>query len=289
MKALRVRDWQEIYENHRTRELKDIKWVPVPNKLDGDGYTALMDHPNGAAHYGAWMAMLLIASKCSERGLLCVAGPRGKAPMTARIFARLSRLPAETFEEVIPRLLSDDIYWLEEVDLQQDTGVREIGAEKRDVGAEKRDPCAEVRDATAEERKKEGKEGREDSTCPDLTPIAKRIHARHRPGRKGTLQAYERTLAQFVSGAVDPLREAQSLDARHAQNCESDEWTRESGRFVPGLDKWTLEHGHDEPHPRKAIPLAAQPTELVEWGNGPTAAEFFRKFDMESAQNKNTS
>jgi hypothetical protein len=40
------------YENNRTRELRKLDWVPMSNRHDGDGYTELMDHQNGAAHFG---------------------------------------------------------------------------------------------------------------------------------------------------------------------------------------------------------------------------------------------
>ncbi len=35
-----IRNWSENFENNRTRDLKEMKWIPVPNKHDGDGYTA---------------------------------------------------------------------------------------------------------------------------------------------------------------------------------------------------------------------------------------------------------
>ncbi len=60
---LRIRDWSKLYENNRTRELKRLDWVPVPNRLDGDGYTELLDHPDGGLHYAAWIVMVQIASR----------------------------------------------------------------------------------------------------------------------------------------------------------------------------------------------------------------------------------
>ena len=39
-----------------------LSWVPLPNTLDGDGYTALMERKNGAALYGAWVALVLVAT-----------------------------------------------------------------------------------------------------------------------------------------------------------------------------------------------------------------------------------
>ena len=41
------------FENNRARELKSMAWVPLPNKMDGDGYTEPVTHPGGAAHFGA--------------------------------------------------------------------------------------------------------------------------------------------------------------------------------------------------------------------------------------------
>jgi hypothetical protein len=35
--------------------------------MDGDGYTELVDHDDGAAHLGAWCAIVQIASKCDPR------------------------------------------------------------------------------------------------------------------------------------------------------------------------------------------------------------------------------
>ena len=48
MTTYRIRDWQRHFENNRTRELKVMAWVPVPNKMDGDGYTELVTHPSSA-------------------------------------------------------------------------------------------------------------------------------------------------------------------------------------------------------------------------------------------------
>ena len=67
---IRVVDWSARFENNRTRELKRLDWVPVPNRMDDDGYTELLDHENGAAHLGVWLAILQIASRCDVRGTL---------------------------------------------------------------------------------------------------------------------------------------------------------------------------------------------------------------------------
>lgn len=107
-KALRIVGWEKHFENNRTRELKRLDWVPIPNKMDGDGYTELVDHPSGGAHFGAWCAIVEVASKCDPRGTLLREGAK---PHDSTSLSRVSRIARETFDEVIPRLIL--IGWLE--------------------------------------------------------------------------------------------------------------------------------------------------------------------------------
>ena len=48
MKALRIKNWNAIYEKYHSRQLKETKWVPVPNTFDGRGYKRLVAHADGA-------------------------------------------------------------------------------------------------------------------------------------------------------------------------------------------------------------------------------------------------
>ena len=103
----RIKDWDEHFETHKTRILKRLDWVPVPNKMDGDGYTELVDHPDGAAHLGVWLALLLIASKADPRGTLVRSG--GQAHDTASL-ARMTRLQSAVIAPALRRLI--DIGWV---------------------------------------------------------------------------------------------------------------------------------------------------------------------------------
>lgn len=108
---LRIVDWELHFENNRTKELKKLTWVPFPNRHDGDGYTELLDHPDGAAHYGAWCAMVQVASKCEPRGTLSRDGAR---PHTAGSLARMTKIPEPILRDAIKRLVSP-IKWLETI------------------------------------------------------------------------------------------------------------------------------------------------------------------------------
>ncbi len=106
----RIKDWASHYENNRSKEIKKLEWVPVPNRMDGDGYTELIDHPDGAAHLGAWLAMVQVASRCEPRGTLMRDGGR---PHDSASLSRISRIPATVFDASIPRFV--EIGWIEEL------------------------------------------------------------------------------------------------------------------------------------------------------------------------------
>lgn len=113
---LTITDWSVHFENNRTRELKVMSWIPVPVKLGGDGYTEILDHPNGAAHFGAWIAILQVAAGCDERGTL-LRGNRGgvRSPHDAQSISRMTRIPVSIIEEAIPRLVAAGWITAEEV------------------------------------------------------------------------------------------------------------------------------------------------------------------------------
>lgn len=128
--AYRVSNWNALYENNRTKEIKRLLWVPVPNSMDGAGYTELVDHPNGAAHFGAWIAILEIASRQEVRGEI----PQSSAG-TSQALARISRLPVSVFDEVFPRLI--ELQWVEPTGNQQLGEIPQEGAGKPQEGAGK--------------------------------------------------------------------------------------------------------------------------------------------------------
>ena len=108
MGILRITDWDKHFECSQSRNLKRMAWVPVRIKLAGDGYTQLLDHPNGAAHFGGWIGLVEVGATCEPRGTLL----RGNGkPHDVESLSRITRIPVEILAEAIPRLL--DIGWLE--------------------------------------------------------------------------------------------------------------------------------------------------------------------------------
>ena len=146
----RIKDWESHFENNRTRELSKLRFVIMPNKQDGDGYTELVEHPNGAAHLGAWCAIVQVASKCSPRGTLLREAGR---PHDSGSLARQTRIRKEVFDEVLPRL-TGSIGWVEELDTDGRNIEHEAqslfgsSAEKSQVAAES---CAALKERREED------------------------------------------------------------------------------------------------------------------------------------------
>ena len=71
--------------------------------------------------------MLQIASRAKDRGTLATTEGR---PHTPKSLARISRIPAEVFDELIPRLLSEELQWMEAVSEipQEGAGIPQEGA-----------------------------------------------------------------------------------------------------------------------------------------------------------------
>ena len=109
MKLYSIRRWNELFENNRSRELKELKWTVVPNRHDGETYTQLITHKNGALMFAAWVLILQVASKCSPRGTLV----RGNGtPLDAVALSVKTRAPLEWFEMTL-EWLEKNSDWLE--------------------------------------------------------------------------------------------------------------------------------------------------------------------------------
>jgi hypothetical protein len=114
---LRVRDWDRLYENNRSREMKRTGWFPAPNDLSADGYVELVSHEDGAAHLGAWTALLMVASRAKpRRGLLIREDGR---PHTAESLSRVTRLPEPLLAAAIECLLKIGLLEVAEADLHE--------------------------------------------------------------------------------------------------------------------------------------------------------------------------
>lgn len=109
-----IRDWNSHFENNKSRERDACSWVPIPNKQDGLGYGTLLRMPNGPALYGAFVAVVLVASKqCSPRdGHLTDTGRADGCPHTAETLSIKTQMPEKLISEMLTVCSSERIGWI---------------------------------------------------------------------------------------------------------------------------------------------------------------------------------
>jgi hypothetical protein len=103
-----IADWNRHYENNRSRLVRELSWVPVPNNHDGEGYARIITHKNGARIFAAWILLLQVASRCEPRGQLIKSTGEPHDPESLSLKTRATSV---WFKEAIPVLLQ--IGWLE--------------------------------------------------------------------------------------------------------------------------------------------------------------------------------
>lgn len=104
----RVRNWDTIFENSRSRAFKKLDWVPIPNKHDGKSYRRLVAMDNGLAMYAAWVLIVQVASKCPQRGVLA----DEDGPLDASDLSFKTGVSADVFSQAFRVLISPAIGWL---------------------------------------------------------------------------------------------------------------------------------------------------------------------------------
>ncbi len=181
-----IADWGKHYENNKTRELKRVKWVSLHNKLDDEGYTTLVDHPSGAAHFGVWCAILEVASRGKTKGEIqdgekkydASPFPHGRGlllrengePHDEKTLSRLIRMPSALIEEVLPRLKA--IGWVKTIETADEVPTPSAD-DRHHTADEVPTRCRRGADGTADEvppgRDGIGEDGKGEKSAPPPT------------------------------------------------------------------------------------------------------------------------
>jgi len=98
MELIRVKNWDKIYENNKTRILKNLDRIQIPINWGSDGYLDMMEREDGSALFGAWIALIQVAAKCNKRGTLVRSNG---LPHTQETISRLTRIPVETIKNML--------------------------------------------------------------------------------------------------------------------------------------------------------------------------------------------
>jgi uncharacterized phage protein (TIGR02220 family) len=116
MKLYKIRDWNRLFENNRSRELKKLDFVLIPNRHDGESFSEIMQQKDGAKIFAGWVLILQVASKCDPRGtLLRDSGTPlrpGARPHNSTSLSLKTRAPKEWFDLAFS-FLEENTDWLE--------------------------------------------------------------------------------------------------------------------------------------------------------------------------------
>jgi hypothetical protein len=119
MQFYRIKDWQNIYENNRSRELKNLRWVYLPINLSGDGYSQIMeDKKNGPSIFGAFIAVIELAAQCCPRGDLIKSSGE---PHDFSSIGRICRINSSLIESTISFCINP-LNWIEIIGLNTNCG-----------------------------------------------------------------------------------------------------------------------------------------------------------------------
>jgi len=68
--AYTIRDWDDTFENYRSRELKAPNYVSWPVRKDSESFQRLVRKPGGALAFGVFAYLVQLAARCNPRGTL---------------------------------------------------------------------------------------------------------------------------------------------------------------------------------------------------------------------------
>lgn len=103
-----VKDWDTLFEIASSRKLKKLGWVAIPNVHDSMAYCRIMERKDGPEIFAAWILIIQLASRCSERGVLASSDGR---PYCSEEMAVKTRGPERIFSLALPYLV--EAGWLE--------------------------------------------------------------------------------------------------------------------------------------------------------------------------------
>ena len=111
----RIRNWDKHFENAASHKVVHCSWCPIPNRQDGLGYSLLLRGARGPARYGAWVAIVLMASKQDRprNGWLTDDGTHSGRPLGAYEIGLQTKLPEKVIQDALEILSSLEIGWLE--------------------------------------------------------------------------------------------------------------------------------------------------------------------------------
>lgn len=113
-----IPNWEKDFENSKSRTVERATWFPVQNHFDGKRMRRLQKLKNSVELYGAFHAIVAIASKCTFRGVLM----DDHGPINAMDLEDKTGFPSKTFDRAFKELSSPLIGLLEKHEMEEIDG-----------------------------------------------------------------------------------------------------------------------------------------------------------------------
>jgi hypothetical protein len=234
MQKYQVKDWPRWFESAKSRTFKKCTHAYLPNKQDGISFTYIMSLADGASVYGIWHLIVGALSRqlLPRNGWMTSDGTESGKPWTVEEMALQWRRQEKEISRALQVLTSDRVGWI--VDRQgyhKDTTVSQsdtIGSSDLDL-----DLDSDLDSLLS------GKPDEYPPAFMELWHAFPRV-AKDRSSKKKSFAAWKKIPAGKRTVLV------KALDAWK----RSQEWVKESGKYIPGAHRWIGEgKWEDRPAP----------------------------------------
>jgi hypothetical protein len=122
-------DWDEHFENNKSRERRKCGFVCFPNHHGGLGLGNLLSEPDGRAIYGIWCLIVQLCSRQATRqGWLTVDGKRDSIRIGAAALARAFHAPIREIYRTLQVVNYPDIGWMKLVEGEHEWSQKTLAA-----------------------------------------------------------------------------------------------------------------------------------------------------------------
>jgi hypothetical protein len=115
MTTYRIPNWDDDFENNKSRPRENCRYVLLPNKQDGMGLTRILALKDGAAIYGIWCLIVGMVSRqrTPRAGWLTETGHPSGTPLAPDDLALRWRRPVAEVRRALEILSSNQVGWLQ--------------------------------------------------------------------------------------------------------------------------------------------------------------------------------
>jgi len=112
MTTYRIKDWNKVFEDYRSREVAELEFVKWPVRRSSEAFYMLARTAEGMIAFGVFAILVQWAARCPLRGTL--RDERG--PVTPERFADRYGMPIKVARKAFAALADRDFGWLEITD-----------------------------------------------------------------------------------------------------------------------------------------------------------------------------